>query len=449
MHRLVGRSGGARLLALALAAGVVTASQVGSPGALAATTHHKIAPYIPVNIQLTAPVKVTSGAPIAVSVVVTSSGVPVRDHLVRFYAAGIYLGAAKTNSVGHGATTLRKALPVGTWTLLAAYKGGGPIESATASQTITVVAAPLSIRVVPYVPHSIAVSIDGAAPVSPNSDGFINEPLPKGGQVTLVAEVQNPSSNVRVAFVSWSNGDTATTRVMSDRSHAYTQIALQVSYLTPIKFTTAAGVPIPPSQVQGVTLSGPDGTKVAVGGSGQAWLTTPAPRRSPTGQLTVGADTYTVVDASYLGVNVANQGKDRFSPGPGGVWKVGLDVYPVSILSRNTVLGSQVAATVLLHGQGSTSRLLHLPARGPLSLTLPRGRYSLKVKGGGFGPGLDFRVSGPTVVPVPLLTILDLAGGLLLLLLIAGGLLALGPGRRRLVAWMFAGDLRARGATSL
>ena len=449
MQVLVGRRGGARLLALALAAGVVAACQAGSLGALAATTVHKIAPYIPVNIQLTAPARVTSGAPIAVSVVVTSSGVPVRDHLVRFYAAGIYLGAAKTNSVGHGSTNLRKALPAGTWTLLATYKGGGPIESATASQTITVVAAPLSIRVVPYVPHTIAVSIDGAAPVSPNADGFINEPLPKGGQVTLVAEVQNPSPNVRVSFVSWSNGDTSTTRVMSDRSHAYTQIALQLSYLTPIKFTTAAGVPIPPSQVRAVTLSGPDGTKVAVGSSGLAWLTTPAPRRSPTGQLTVGADTYTVVTANYLGVNVANQGKDRFSPGPGGLWKVALDVYPVSILSRNTVLGSQVAAAVLLHGQGSTSRLLHLPARGPLTLTLPSGRYSLKVKGGGFGPGLDFRVSGPTVVPVPLLTILDLAGGFLLLLLIAGGLLALGPGRKRLVAWMFAGDLRAHGATSL
>ena len=106
-------------------------------------------------------------------------------------------------------------------------------------------------------------------------------------------------------------------------------------------------------------------------------------------------------------------------------------------------------ATVLLRGPGSTSRLLHLPARGPLALILPRGRYFLKVRGGGFGPGLDFRVSGPSAVPVPLLTILDLAGGVLLLLLIAGGLLGLGPGRRRLVAWMFAGDLRARGATSL
>ncbi len=449
MHLSAGRRAGTSLVALALVAGMAAALEVGSAGALAATTTHKIAPYIPVNIQLTAPVKVTSGAPIAVSVVVTSSGVPVRDHLVRFYAAGIYLGATKTNSVGRGATTLRKALPVGTWTLLATYKGGGPIESATASQSITVVAAPLSIRVVPYVPHSIAVSIDGAAPVSPNSDGFINEPLPKGGQVTLVAEVQNPSSNVRVSFVSWSNGDTATTRVMSDRSHAYTQIALQVSYLTPIEFTTAAGVPIPPSQVQGVTLAGPDGTKVEVGSGGQAWLPTPAPRRSPTGQLTVGSDTYTAVSATYQGVNVANQGKDRFSPGPGGVWKVGLDVYLVSMVSHNTVLGAQVAATVLLHGPGSTSRLVHLPDRGPLTLTLPRGRYSLKVKGGGYGPGLDFRVSGPTVVPVPLLTILDLAGGVLLLLLLGGGLLALGPGRRRLVAWMFAGDLRARGATSL
>ena len=436
-------------MALVLAAGMVVAFQVGSVGALAATTHQKIAPYIPVNIQLTAPVKVTSGAPIAVSVEVTSSGVPVRYHLVRFYAAGIYLGATKTNSVGHGSTTLRKALPVGTWTLLATYQGGGPIESATASQTIVVVAAPLSIRVVPYVPHSIAVSIDGAAPVSPNSDGFINVPLPRGGHVTLVAEVQNPSSNVRVSFVSWSNGDTSTTRVMLDSSHAYTQIALQVSYLTPIKFTTAAGVPIPPSQVKGVTLTGPDGTKVDVGSSGQAWLTTPAPRRSPTGQLTVGADTYTVVSAIYQGVNVANQGKDRFSPGPGGVWKAGLDVYPVSLVGRNTVLGAQVPATVLLRGPGSTSRLLHLPARGPLALILPRGRYFLKVRGGGFGPGLDFRVSGPSAVPVPLLTILDLAGGVLLLLLIAGGLLGLGPGRRRLVAWMFAGDLRARGATSL
>ncbi len=142
---------GSRVLLLAAAVGVGAALLGGSPAA--AATKHKVAPHIVVNIALTAPASVTTGSPLRVSVVVTSSGYPVVNHLIRFYAAGLYLGAAKTNSSGYAATTLRQSLPAGTQRLIATYKGGGPIESATASQSITVVAAPLSIRVVPYVPE--------------------------------------------------------------------------------------------------------------------------------------------------------------------------------------------------------------------------------------------------------------------------------------------------------
>ncbi len=436
---------GPRVLLLAAAVGVGAALLGGSPAA--AATKHKIAPHIVVNIALTAPASVSTGSPIDVSVLVSSSGYPVVNHLIRFYAAGLYLGAAKTNSSGYAATKLRQALPVGTQTLIATYKGGGPVESARASRTILVVPAPLTIRVVPYVPGAVAVSINGGAPVSPNSGGYINQNLPVGGHVTLQAVLQNPAANERISFVSWSNGDTSTTRVLTDRTHAYTQLAVQVAYLTRLKFVTAAGRPVPTSQLQGVTLTGPDGTHVAVSDPSAVWLSTPAPRRTASGALSVGNDTYTAVTGYYDGVNVVNQGRDRFTPGPTGAWTVALNIYPVSLFSRNVVLGSQVPAKVALTGPGSQTRLVSLPQRGLATLTLPRGHYSVKLKSGGFGPGLKFRVSGASSVPIPIVTPLDIAGGVVVILLLIGGLLALGPWRRRVVAWVFAGDLRERRAS--
>lgn len=402
----------------------------------------RTAVHIGVSLSLSAPASVGAGAPLPVSVHISAGGFPLGRRLIRFYIAGVDVGAATTNYSGNASKSLRTSVPPGPQTLTAVFRGSGRYDPASASQTITIIAAALTIRVVPFVPNSVTVSIDGGPAIAPDSGGYINTQAPAGKRVTLHAVVQNPTPNVRVSFVEWSDGNTSTTRSIHIGAKVYTQIALEASFLTPLKFEDGVGAPLSRSQLRGMQLVGPQGTKIAVGSRSAVWLSTPVPRRTTSGALAVGDQTYTLVAADYQGVNVADQGNDRFVPSAGATWTVRLRVFPMKLFTRNTILGGQVAATVLVSGPDGSSRRLQLPDRGGTTILVPVGRYTVKILSGGYGPAVKVRVSRAASVPLPLLTPIDIGGGVAVVLVLLFGYLALGPWRRRVVAWVFAGQLR-------
>jgi hypothetical protein len=398
--------------------------------------------HLAVNISLSAPASVSAGAAIPVSVHVSAGGGPVVLKLIRFYIAGVEVGAAKTNYSGDAAKSLHGSVPAGTQTLTAVFRGSGRYDAASASRSIVIVAAELSIRVVPFVPNSITVSINGGVPIAADSAGYINASVPSGKRITLQAVVQNPNPHIRVSFVEWSNGDTSTTRSVHVGAKYYTQIALQTSFLTPLIFEDGVGAHLPASELKDLNLVGPDGSTMTVRQKSAIWLSTPVPRRTTTGALEVGDQTYTLVTGDFHGVNVADQGLDRFVPSAGGRWTVRLRVFPMKLVTRNTVLGGQIGASVLVSGPGSSSRRLDLSDHGATTLLVPVGRYSVKILSGGFGPTVKVRVSRPATVPLPMITPIDIGGGGIIIVVIVLGFLAMGPWRHRVVDWIFAGQLR-------
>lgn len=434
--------GPSRRLAIALASVISAGTLLLLPNSQVVASAARPVVHLAVTISLSAPGSVSAGAAIPVSVHVSAGGAPVVRHLIRFYIAGVEVGAATTNYSGDATKSIRNSAPAGTQTLTAVFKGGGRLDPASTSRTIIIVAAELSIRLVPFVPNSVTVSIDGGPPIAADSAGYINANVVSGKRVTLHAVVQNPTPNVRVNFVEWSNGDTSAARSIHVGTRVYTQIALQASFLTPLKFEDGVGGRLPRSELRGMKLVGPEGAKITVGNHSAVWLSTPVPRRTPTGALAVGDQTYALVAADYHGVNVADQGLDRFVPSTGSSWTVRLRVYPMKLFTRNTVLGGQVGATVLVSGPAGSSRRLELSDRGPTTILVPVGRYSIKILSGGFGPAVKVRVSRAASVPMPMLTPIDLGGGVAVVLALVFGFLALGPWRRRVVEWVFAGELR-------
>ncbi|HUY09558.1 MAG TPA: Ig-like domain-containing protein [Candidatus Dormibacteraeota bacterium] len=401
------------------------------PALVEAATHTHPPPLkIYVNIALTVPATATTGDPFVISLGVSSSGVPVVKRLIRIYADGVEIAGIETNSAGDGSTTIRTALTAGSHTITAVFRGGGRIQSASASRTIVESAAPLSIRIVPYIPNSVSVTVNGGTPLVPNSEGFIVTNLTQGGKLTLDAILHNPAPGVRVTFVAWSNNDPSPVRTLDVRTKIYTQLAVQASYLTSLRFEDATGHRLSPAQLKGIQLSGPDGATLAPGTQSSVWLTTPVPRKTNTGALAVGADVYTVTSALFDGVNVADQGVDRFVPRPGGIWTVRLNVYPVTLYGKNLVLGGRAGVTVELTGPGTGKRRIALPARDQTTLLLPTGHYKVKLVGGGVGPALTMRVSRATSVPIPVLTMLDVIIGVVLGLGILALLIVFRPWRR-------------------
>lgn len=416
-------------VAARLGAGLAVAALLCSSGVEAATHTPSPPLRIYVDISLTVPATATTGDPFVVSVAVSSSGVPVAARLIRLYADGVEIGGIETNSAGDGSTTIRAALTAGAHTITATFRGGGRIQSASASRTIVESAAPLTIRIVPFIPNSVTVTVDGGPPLVPNADGFVVTNLTIGGKLTLDAILQNPSPNVRVRFVSWSNNDLSPVRTIDVRSQTYTQLAVQASYLTQLRFEDAAGRALTDSQLKGIHLVGPDGVTLAPGAQPSVWVSTPVPRKTSAGALAVGADVYTVTSALFGGVNVADQGVDRFVPRPGGVWAVRLNVYPVSLFGKNIVLGGRAGVTIALTGPDGGSRRVSLPSGKLTTLLLPTGRYRVKLVEGEVGPSLRLRVSRAASVPIPVVTPLDIIIGLFLGLGLAAGLVLFRPWR--------------------
>ncbi len=383
-----------------------------------------------VNISFTAPSAARSGDPIPVSVAVSAGGVPVAKRLIRIFVDGTEVAGIETNADGDGSKDIRKAIAVGTHTLTASFHGGGPVASASTSRTIVITAAPLTIRVVPYIPNSVTVSINGGPPLAPNTEGFISTTLSLG-DLTLNAVVHNPSPTVRVSFVSWSNNDVSPVRVIHAHRKVYTQIAVQVQFLTRLKFENSAGAAINPSALSNVRLLGPDGQQVTLGRRpSSVWLSTPVPRKTTTGALAIGADVYTLTSADYQGINVADAGLDRYVPSPDGVWAVRLDAYPVTLFAKNIFFGGYVSGGASLISPAGVSHHVSLSSARGGTLVVPRGRYRVKLLDGGLGTTLRIRVSRATVIPIPVVTLIDIIILALILVGIVSAIVFLHPVRR-------------------
>ena len=387
----------------------------------------------PVSISLNVLATVSAGEPIPVAATLTSGGAPLANRLVRFYVDGSEVAGAISAGNGQATTTIRDQIPAGTHSVKATFAGSTGYAPASTSSSLTVRISTLSVHVVPAVAGTVTLSIDGGAPLSPDREGYINTDLTVGGLRSLQIVVHDPSPGIKATFVEWSNHDTSPTRVIRIEHGVYTQVAIQVSYLTLLRFQDALGQPLSAQKVTNLSVAGPDGVVLPVKGS-KVWLTTPVPHSTSTGALAVGPDFYSLLSGEYDGVNAAKQGEDRVIPGILPVWTIRLGVYPLTLYGRDMIFGGQVAGPALLTGSAGLARHVNVAARDGSTLILPGGLYKIKFRGLGFAPTVKVRVSGEQSVPIKVFTPLDALVAFLVLLVLALGLLAASRWRSQLLA---------------
>ncbi|MGH7705874.1 MAG: Ig-like domain-containing protein [Candidatus Dormibacteria bacterium] len=387
----------------------------------------------PVNLSLKVPASVSAGEPIPVSASLTSDGVPVPGRLVRFSVDGTEVAAADTARDGQAATTIRKQIPAGTHTVEATFAGSADFQAARATAQLTVLISTLTVHVVPAVKGAVTLSVDGGPALSADAEGYIRANLTVGGLSTLTISVHAPRPGVRVHFVDWSNHETSPTRVLRVEHDVYTQVAIQVSYLTRVRFEDSEGQSLSRAKVSNLTIDGPNGAVLPISG-GAVWLTTPTPHSTASGALAVGPDFYSIRTAAYQGVAVAKRGQDRVVPGEVKVWTIRLDVYPLTLYAVDIVFGRSVGARVLVSGPAGWSRRVTLNDRRGSTMVLPAGLYEVKFRGLGLAPTVRVRVSRVESAPVKVFTILDAAFVLLVLLAAGLGLLAASRWRNSILA---------------
>ena len=417
------RRAAAGSLALALGLSVAAAAPVVLAASAAA----------PVTISLSLLATVSAGEPIPVSATLTSGGAPVAHRLVRFYVDNSEVVGAISIANGQASTTIRAAIPARAHTIKATFAGGGGYAAATASAALTVEVSTLSVHVVPAVAGTVTLSIDGGPPLTPDREGYINTDLTVGGKRSLQISVHDPSPGIKTTFVAWSNHDTSPTRVIRVEHDTYTQVAIQVAYLTLIRFQDAQGQPLSAHKVTKVSIDGPDGVVDPVNDS-KVWLSSPVPHLTSSGALAVGPDFYSLRTADYDGINVAKQGEDRVIPGILTTWTARLGVYPLTLYARDMLFGSQASGPALLTGPDGLVRQVNISPRDGSTVLLPGALYKIKFKGLGFSPSAKVRVSSEQSVPIKVFTVVDGLVLLLLVLVAALGLLAVSRWRSQLLS---------------
>ncbi|HEY6539253.1 MAG TPA: Ig-like domain-containing protein [Candidatus Dormibacteraeota bacterium] len=418
-----------RLLLLVVASGLAVAVAGWALAPLPALA----AVAAPVRLTHRVPATVSAGVPIAVSATITSNGAPLAKRLVRFYVDGKEDAAALSAASGVASTTIRDQVPAGSHTVRAAFAGSAGYAPASATQPLLVKTSTLTVHVVPAVPGTVTLSIDGGTPLTEDREGYITTNLSLGGRRTLTIAVHDPNPTVKATFVAWSNHDTSPTRVLRIEHSVYTQVAIQVSYLTQLRFQDATGHPLSSHRVTRLSVDGPDGAVLPVIGS-KVWLTTPVPHSTSTGALAVGPEFYSLRTASYEGVDVAKRGEDRVVPGVLPVWTMRLDVYPLTLYGRDMLFGGVVSGPALLTGPAGISRHLTIQERSGSTLVVPGGLYRVRYSGLGFAPTVRVRVSAAQVVPVKVFTALDAVVVVFLLLIVILALLAVSRWRSQLLA---------------
>lgn len=291
----------------------------------------------------------------------------------------------------------------------------------------------LTVRTVPAVAGASLV-VDGTRGATSQADGVLTANISASGIHTVALILPGDDDRTHYNFVRWSDEWFSPMRQVQIHKNLTISAGLQVSYLTQLAFTDPAGNRVDPARISNVVLSGPDAEVVKLTYPyPPLWLHTPLPAKHMGDEnLHVGTVPYAVSQVDYDGLNVSSQGQERYLPAPGGTWTVHLHLYRLSLRVRDALFGSGLEHRVRLTDPAGQHQLLRPDRDGRVSVVLGRGNYTAHALAAGISPLVPIALSRSQSVDVPVVTPLDLAVLVLIVLLAVTAVFAIGRGRHRL-----------------
>jgi hypothetical protein len=322
----------------------------------------------------------------------------------------------------------RGILPAGAHQIAVVYGSSGT------SGTIVVKPLALIIKTVPAV-EGVTVTLDDSRSAVSDSNGGMTFNVDTAGMHTLKATMPPDQEKQRYIFARWSDDAIDPVRQIRVEQDTAVAVGLRIAYLTSIRFGDVDGRPLDPARVAGVTLSGPNAEIIRLSHPyPPVWLQTamPAKYTGETG-LHVTPAPYALTTASYDSLNVASQGKERYLPGPAGVWTVKLLLFRLKLHARDAIFGSNLSKEVTLTSGSGWKQTLHLDRDGQTTVVLGRGNYVAFVHSPGVSPLAPIALSKSQTAVIPVITPIDLAVILLTCFLLLLAVFALGRGERLVI----------------
>ncbi len=409
-------------------------------------------PAITAVLRADVPARVVIGSKVSFAVhLTTSGGAPIGNAPVRLYLGSTLLPRAdRTDGTGSVTVTIRNTdLPAAeTVQVGLRYAGSGTYKAASLNATMVV--APATVRVA-TVPMVVGTHISlGTLQSTTDANGVATFQVAKVGAYALAPQFDAPNAMTRISFDRWGDGVPGRDRQLTVSGDQDLALGLIVAYRGSLAFEDPEGHPVPPSRIDSVTLVGSNGQTQTVTDYTDVWLTA-ASSAVQSGELAAVSNVYRIAQVTIAGSNVVNAGQQTWQPTPNGNRLVEVLLYSLTVDTQDALLGSAVQGSLDLIFPDGTIRTLTVGSDGSLSFDgLARGQYTLKLHASGLTAPTPVALSRSQTATLRIISVLDLAIGLGLLIL--GVVLLLVLGRRRQMAallgrpWRLGQAIRAGGS---
>lgn len=399
-------------------------------------------PAITAVLRADVPARVVIGSKVSFAVhLTTSGGAPIGNAPVRLYLGSSLLPRAdRTDGTGSVTVTIRNTdLPAAeTVQVGLRYAGSGTYKAASLNATMVV--APATVRVA-TVPMVVGTHISlGTLQAATDASGVATFQVAKVGAYALAPQFDAPNAMTRISFDRWGDGVPGRDRQLTVSGDQDLALGLIVAYRGSLAFQDPEGHPVPPSRIDSVTLVGSNGQTQTVTDYTDVWLTA-ASSAVQSGELAAVSNVYRIAQVTIAGSNVVNAGQQTWQPTPNGNRVVEVLLYSLTVDTQDALLGSAVQGKLDLIFPDGTIRTSTIGSNGSLSFDgLARGQYTLKLHASGLTAPTPVALSRSQTATLRIISVLDLAIGLGLLIL--GVVLLLVLGRRRQMAALLGGPAR-------
>jgi hypothetical protein len=305
------------------------------------------------------------------------------------------------------------------------FAGSHGLAPSSTSATLTILAAAIQIQTVPPLPNMRFTVGTETGLTGP--DGLVALPVPASGTYQVAADLNpdtSPTATVKASFVRWLDNVYTADRTIDVSGPATYTIGLRVAYRATVRYVDLDGNPVDPTIIQQAQFSTGTGTDDVVlnsqTGAGDVWWTSATTIHVST-MLIPSQVTYRVLSVKIHGAQVVNRGQQAWTPTQNGVWTVQLLLYGMTVQARDAVFGTPVSGQLRLTYPDGASIQQHIASDGKIAFSnLPRGQYQLELSPSVFSPPTPVALSRAQAATLRVITYLDVAlwVGVLLLVVV-------------------------------
>ena len=354
----------------------------------------------------------------------------------------------RTDEEGKVELLLTWDLPVGEYELDVDYKGSSFYEAASARLTLKIIPAEVHIEVVPPLPgitfEITKKAVEGEAEVEnqlrsiSDAEGnvFFTVDIPGTYDINILLEEYEPPEGMEIAFERWGDNAFAPDREVIIPRKTYLEAGFEVSYLVGQTFIDLKDEPVPEERIEGFTVRTSHGTTHNFEDGTPRMLQASRVVKRRTG-LEPSPIQYSI-EALYVdGTNVVNRAQQRFFIDKPDTWTIQLLLYSGYFEGRDAVFRFPIGTGIELTYPDGRVEFVEFDENGSVTLiNVARGLYKVQVVldenhwatrwGYGIAPLTPVALSRNQVVPLLVVSLLDMTLAFLIGLTIALGLLYYG-----------------------